>query len=160
MRFIDFVENKVEDYFNPAVLSSAMNQSSKSRELLVDMSIDDFLNLAEEGHSPSKESGVSSLMSQGVKFDSVPFLGVGYSEGDPFAMQVKSHEGRHRARGLKKLGFATMPVKVIHDSIRWGGQTDPKNYDYVKNFPTHFISEDGSVKVPFKISRKDLSDRF
>lgn len=160
MRFIDFMENNVEDYFDSSALSMAKNQGSKSRELLIDMSIDDFLRLAEEGRSFSKESGVDSLLSKGIKFESIPFLGVGFYSGDPLAMKVKSHEGRHRARALRKLGFKMMPVKVVHDSIRWGGQLNPNNYDYVDNFPTHFVSEDGSVVVPFAITREDLNDRF
>lgn len=155
-----FIESVGMDYFDSSALLAARNQSSKSRELLIDMDIDDFLKLAESGRSGDKERGVDDLLSSGVKFSSIPFLGVGFSDSDPFAMQVRSHEGRHRARALKRIGIKTMPVRIIHDSIRWGGQISSDNYDYVDKFPTHFVSEGGGEVVPFGVTREDLELRF
>jgi len=148
------IEGSVEDYFDPIALSMARNQDIGSRELLIDMTIDDFLKLAKKGYSISSEHCVECLLSKGLKFESVPYLGVGYHSGDPLGMQVKSHEGRHRARALKKRGFKTMPVNIVHDYIQWRSfkrrrQSNP--------FPTHFISEDGSVIVPFNLTINDLN---
>ena len=121
--------------FDQQALQDAARQNDKSREILTYVSINDFLNVAEEGRDERKEQAVKQLVSEGTKFNSIPYLGF-INNGDGTG-QVVGHEGRHRARALADLGYEDMPVRIVSEqggngpSIRWGQQDDPSNMDYV-----------------------------
>jgi len=145
-----------DKYFDQTEIERASNQNPKSRETLVRMPIDDFLNMAE--HLPvkdqTKEKTVSDLLSSETRFESLPYLRF---ENMGESVSIMSHEGRHRAMALKELGVKTIPVVVKSDtgdgpSIRWGEQDNPKSFDYVKDFPTMLETENGDM-VPFPFSR-------
>lgn len=137
--------------FNEEALAAARKQNDASREILVDMPIDDFLSAAKTGVDDSKLAGTRSLVAEGTPFESVPSLSF-RNNGDGTG-QVTGHEGRHRALALKEQGDTTIPVLLISQggsgpSVRWGKQLDPNNFDYVDNIPTRLIEEEGSSVVP------------
>lgn len=116
----------------------------KSREVLTEMNIDDFLKLAKEGFDPAKAKRLKGV----EKFDDVPYLMLDTS-GD--VAKVVGHEGRHRALALREMGETTMPVTLRDGRIRWD-QQDPKDWDYNKIWPTKIESESGDIigKFPIK----------
>lgn len=136
-------------YFDEAEVDNAIRQasSSKSREALTQMNIDDFLALAKEGYSPAKAAGISDVS----KFDDLPFLNIRSEDG---IANITGHEGRHRARRLKELGESTMPVRIKSD-IRWDQQNDPKLWDYEQDYPQILFNEDGTKKSPFPFVQGD-----
>jgi len=145
------VKTKVEDIpvkaFEEKALAEAANQNEMSREILVEMPIDDFLNVAKKEVSQTKLKGTRALVEDGKPFNTIPSLSFS-NKGDGTG-QVVGHEGRHRAMALKERGETTIPVKIISDasntgpSIRWGIQNDPTHRDYVELLPTKLIEEDG-----------------
>lgn len=154
-----------DQYFDPEALAKEQRNSGKfkSSEVLVHLSPDEFLALAERGFDESKEKTVSGVLESGGKFSDIPFLKFGHDgEGTAF---VTGHEGRHRAMQLKKLGVKSMPVVMASVSggktynstgggkIRWSEQDDPSTFDYIKNWPTVIESENGDVS-PFPLTRE------
>lgn len=138
---------KVSDFFEKGVDYAP---KSKSRELVVDMPIDEFLSLAKPGYDTTKAKRVSSMIKEGKKFDDIPHLTTRV-KGDK--LQVVGHEGRHRARALKELGYKTIPVKIQDSTIRWDQQANPKLFDYIENWPSKIVSEDGEKAVNMFIGR-------
>ena len=137
--------------FNEEALSNAKMQSVGSRDILVEMPIDDFLSAAKTGLDSSKLAVTRSLIKEGKPFDSIPSLSF-KNNGDGTG-QVTGHEGRHRALALKEKGDNTIPVILTSQagdgpSIRWGKQTDPSSMDFVDNIPTKLVEEEGSSIIP------------
>lgn len=133
-----------------------------SREKLIEMNIDDFLMLAEPGLDQDKYAGAKKLMQEGKNFNSLPFIwafGAGKN-----TLKVEGHEGRHRARVLKELGYKTMPV-LLKTDIRWSFQNDPSHRDYEQNWPNRIEAQDKVARgdepggkraesVPMPVSRE------
>lgn len=96
-----------------------------------------------------------------MKLDDIPFL-ILNTEGD--TAYITGHEGRHRAMILAKLGVDLMPIIIKSYNIRWGCQNNPEmKYDYVKEWPTKLVSENGEeTNFPFArdIYFKDSKDRL
>jgi hypothetical protein len=82
------------------------SQTLDALEVLIEMPIDTFLLLAKKGHSDKKEARVKGLLDKGEKFNSLPYFRLS-------GIKIIGHEGRHRARALKALGYYSMPVKLI-----------------------------------------------
>jgi len=141
----------VENWFE-GVEGAAVTQY-KGKNKLVEMPIDTFLKLAERdtpGDRQDKVARVKKIIDENGKFSAVPYL---YIETDSKGnAKVTGHEGRHRARALKALGYNTIPVE-LRSSIRWSEQQDPENFDYQKNWPTNLVGQEGDV-VPFPVSRE------
>jgi hypothetical protein len=122
------------DAFTQQAIQDAENDSrEKSREVVVEMNIDDFLNLAEEGKDAQKEARLKDV----DQFNQIPHLS---TEGE----QVVGHEGRNRARRMKELGYTTMPVRIIDEKVRWGENPDVR-FDTLKA-----ESGDFSIEHPVK----------
>jgi len=122
------------DAFTPKAIEYAERDSRrKSREVVVEMNIDDFLNLARKGRDKDKEEALKDV----DQFDQIPHLS---TEGE----QVVGHEGRHRARRMKELGYTTMPVRIIDEKVRWGENPDVR-FDTLKA-----ESGDFSIEHPVK----------
>ena len=131
----------------------------KSKSFVVEYPIDDFLRLADEGEYADKAKRVAGF----DKFETYPQLTVQTMKTG--VAKVTGHEGRHRARELKKRGYTTMPVEFRSDidtPIRWSEQGDPKNYDYRELFPKGLVGQDKSLARkerdavrPFPIKRGD-----
>ena len=119
----------------------------KSRELLREIPIDTFLTVAEKGSDATKTEGIKKLLDSKTKFSDLPYLLMDESG------KIYAHEGRHRARALKELGYDTMPVKVISRNIRWSEQS-PERFDYIENWPEKMTSEDSKINIPFPFDRK------
>ena len=139
--------------FNEEALRTAANQNDKSREILVEMPIDDFLMSARKEVSGAKLEGTRSLVAEGTPFNSVPQLTF-RNNGDGTGTVI-GHEGRHRAMALREQGETTIPVRLTANagdgpSIRWGQQNDPSSSDYVDAIPQNLIEEGGtrSVSMP------------
>jgi hypothetical protein len=127
----------------------------KSKEKLIEMNIDDFLNLAKQGYMPAKAKDISDLAKEGKKFTSLPFLQV--SLNNEGVLKVVGHEGRHRARFLRDTGYQSIPVvlKTLDpNSIRWSEQDNPRSFDYVDNWPTRIEAQEGSFSIPMPVSRE------
>jgi hypothetical protein len=110
----------------------------KSRSLLVEMPLDDFLNLAEPLPAEQQRGDAEKWFKEGSLFDDVPFIKTDLD-------RVTGHEGRHRAILFKKLGYSTMPVEFRDYVIRWG-EEDPKD------FPETLKSEDGEREFNYPIT--------
>lgn len=102
--------NSVDDYFNARDLDAARNVNSKSREVLIYISPDDFLSMARKGQSDQKSDRVDMVIENGEKFGSIPTLS--FTHNGNREAQVVDHDGRHRARALKSLGFDKIPVVI------------------------------------------------
>lgn len=101
----------------------------RSRSVYSEMSPDTFLELALPGMSDEKAAGLIAV----TQFSSYPFLQIdGYG-------RVIGHEGRHRARELKRRGFVRMPVILHHRFCRW----DEAGAEH----PNKLISEDAQSVV-------------
>jgi len=144
------------EYFNDVAFDS-LSIKHKSRETVVLMSPDEFLDMArklgddtEFGKSTTK---LVEHLDEGGKFDDVPFLKF-ENDGEGTA-KVVGHEGRHRMNALKAKGVTKVPVRFIsseHGSgpgIRWSEQADPDSFDYVKTRPTKLLSEEGDKSIAF-----------
>jgi len=147
------------DVFAEQALRNARNQSPMSRQVMVDMDIDEFLNLAASGPTVPNQR-VRDALSSGEKFSDVPFLMFDNMGGG--LAQVVGHEGRNRALALKEIGRTTMPVRLWSreggpgKAIRWGAQGDPSDYDFVEDFPLRIRPEGVSsdvYDVPFPVSQ-------
>ena len=139
--------------FNKEALEVASKQSDRSREILVNMPINDFLKAAKKEVSQAKLSGTRRLIENGETFDTVPSLAF-VNNGDGTG-KVVGHDGRHRAIALREAGEDTIPVLLSNQagdgpSIRYGVQNDPNDRDYVDILPKTLIEEDGSgfVEMP------------
>lgn len=147
------------DYFSAESIKQAENQTDKSREILVDLPVDVFINLAmplREG-ADSKTERIQKAIEDGVKFDQLPYLRITHN-GDK--AQVNEHDGRHRAMELQRRGVKTIPVVLISDKIRWGSQ-EAGNLDRVPDgeFPTVLVSQDGEFEIPFPVTREQADDQ-
>ena len=80
--------------FDKKALDIAAKQNDKSREILVDMPIEDFLQAAKKEVSQTKLDNTRDLVSKGKPFESIPSLSI-KNNGDGTA-KVTDHDGRHR----------------------------------------------------------------
>jgi hypothetical protein len=119
-------------YFNEQALQSALHQSPMSRECLIYLTPAQFLDLASPGFDSEKQKGVKELITKGISFSELPFIGVEtLKDGNVIVgSNGRDHEGRHRARAL--LGVLKMiPVRLISrefgeaPAYRWG-KTDKR----------------------------------
>lgn len=130
-----------------AIEKATKEAGRKSRTLVTEINIDDFLNLARKGEDASKADSLKNV----DVFDEIPYL---RTEKDADGvLKVVGHEGRHRARRLKELGYETIPVRITDRDIRWDQQVDPKSFDYKKEWPTVIKSEDGDFIGEFPIKQ-------
>ena len=150
--------------FDPEALKSAANQNDKSREILVDMPIEDFLRVSEKV-SPDDLARADSrkvtkeLVEKGTPFRSIPSLTF-ENLGDGTA-KATGHEGRHRAMALLAAGEDTIPVVLKSSggkggSIRWGQQNDPNSFDYIDVLPDRLKSEDTDDVVPMPDAARNI----
>jgi hypothetical protein len=152
--FIDLVESAGshdgDSYFRMDGPEMQDAQNQRSRATLAYMSPDDFLLMAEKGHNDSKAENVASLLQQGEKFSSLPFLS--FVHDGKGTARVTGHEGRHRALALKKLGVHQIPVILLSGedgegkAIRWGNQDNA--FDRVDNPPKTLRGDDGRGSIP------------
>lgn len=151
------------DYFPKSKLQSYENQSTKSREILIQMTPDDFLKLALpiSGADQSKKGRVSEILGRREKFTDLPFMSFEH-DGNGNA-KIIAHEGRHRAEALKEFGVKTIPVVFISaeggggQAIRWGEQSNTNSPDVIEGkWPAKLISENGkeSIEFPVKDNRQ------
>jgi len=139
--------------FNQDEIQKQAKPGYKSRYKLIEMPIDDFLSLADAGIVRTKTEDARAILERGDNFETIPFL-----KSDDKG-QVYGHEGRHRARALKDLGYTSMPVELRMANLRWSEQLDPNNFDYEKDWPETLKAqekaEDPSFSIPFPVKRED-----
>jgi len=130
----------------------------KSRTKLIELPIDDFLALSDDGTAEYKTEGVQKLVSEGKKFSSLPFLIID-RDG-----RVEGHEGRHRARALKQAGYTTMPVILRSANIRWSEQSDADRFDYVEDWPTKMQAQKDAANpnfsIDFPVTREEAASDY
>lgn len=145
--------SRLRAYFHPEVMRKAQDVEYKSRSQVIKMKIEDFLKMAKPLGNPVKEKAerIQHLLKHKIDFESIPFL---FFEVEGDKAKVTGHEGRHRAMALLELGQTTMPVE-LRGPIRWSEQNDSGRFDYLETWPKTLISEDGSKRIPFPISRKE-----
>ena len=123
----------------------------KSRDKLISMPIDDFLLLAKATTGDVyKTTAATKLAASGTPFSSLPIL---LFTTDGATARVTGHEGRHRAKALKALGYTEIPV-IFRGDIRWSEQLNPTNFDYKHNWPTTLVGENREA-LPFPVRRED-----
>lgn len=140
---------------------------------IVDMPIDTFLGLAEpipaddyKRHPPSSVADFAREVANGKEFGwTIPYLTIRKNEDDRW--KVVGHDGRHRARLLKAIGYTEMPVHLIFEGglpAEGKGQLPKRlwcqndcgkkreKYDY--KFP---VDDDNYGEAYFSIDREPLS---
>lgn len=150
--------------FDAALIEHYRTPRWKSRERLIDLSIDAFLALtpafgtATGGHTvdPDKLDAVRSLLRGSVAFRSLPMLMIDSQH------RVHGHEGRHRAIALMERGCDTMPVILLSASIRWSEQGNSASiHDYIDPWPTALHADpraaDPAFAIAFPVSREEAS---
>lgn len=120
-----------EKYFEKLAIDKAYRQNDMSRETVITLKCSDFLRLATPGTDPEKEQTVKELLEEGMKFNSLPYLGVETKKnGDvEVASNGGDHEGRHRVRALLQLGVEELPIRLFSNetggrSYRWRSTQD------------------------------------
>lgn len=149
--------------FDSALIEREAIPRFKSRDKLVSMPIADFLAMANklEATDKDKAANISKVLDENVPLSDLPFLQI-KNEGTKGA-KVVGHEGRHRALELQRRGYTHMPVILgtqDSGSIRWSQQGNEANFDYVKDWPTKLASEDGSVNIPFPVTRENATTPY
>jgi hypothetical protein len=161
---IDLTSDK---YFDDTALGNAKNQNSKSRDILVYLTPDEFLSIAKSGIDKTKAERVKSIGDAGQKFSDIPQISF-ENDGNGFAY-VTGHEGRHRAMYLKEKGVANIPVvmrsttlnAVDRPTIRWGELGTKSPDDFIAQgwtFPTKIRQQDGENIVDFPINIDDIAN--
>ena len=149
--------------FNQDEINKESEVGYKSRDKLIDMNIDDFLSLAKEGFVTSKQADADKRVAEGTPFTSIPYLRAYATEEGGTTYKVEGHEGRHRARALKKVGYTTMPVLFTTD-IRFSEQNDPENFDYITNWPKKLEAQEGAenpnFSIDFPVSREESDQSY
>lgn len=157
---IDFLK-----YFDLEKIGEKDVCKNKSREKMVFIKINDFINLSKgiddvDGpafYEPEEDIKIKRIVDSikcGEKFVNIPEIGVNTSCDDGVA-RVDSHEGRHRAMVLAALGCEYMPVMIQTSSIRFSEQMELSNYDYVEQWPEMIASEDNDFVDHFPIAREE-----
>lgn len=151
---------EVDKFFREDDLQTLKDSNPLSRSFLIYMPINDFLKMAKVGYAEEKETRVEKMIKEGEKF-SIPSLRFD-NKGEK--AEVTGHEGRHRARALRRMGYTDMPVEFVSaggnaGAIRWGQQMNPANKDY-KIFPKQLIGENGTTAIDFPVTREMVADRF
>lgn len=145
------------NYFTEDAVAKAEKESGsyKSRQHLIYMSPDEFLQMAEriEEAVPSKQETVEGVLSKSSKFDSIPFLA--FEHDGKGQAKVVGHEGRHRAMSLKERGVTRMPV-MLHsqgkDAIRWSEQGNLKNLDRISGEWPQVLEGETEGEIPFPVA--------
>jgi len=156
------------ELFDPKEIKKHSHTPNKGRTKLIDMNIDDFLRLSTPGYVKSKEADVEKALNSGEKLRELPSI-VAYQEdgkgdlivdgnNDPRREGINNHEGRHRARALKKRGYSTMPV-LLTTNIRFSEQQDPEKFDYIEDWPKKIIGYDGNTAA-FPVKREDADKDY
>jgi len=134
---------------------SRIDAGPKSREIVVEMSPDEFLDMAEAYDSlgaTMEESTLEHL--RGVEsFNDVPMLTVSANQGAGPDLRVVGHEGRHRAVVMRERGVESFLVRLIaNDSarIRW---------DEVTQLPPDLLTENGDIRA-FPIRIEEVPQRI
>lgn len=138
--------------FNPRTGEVDYGLRDASRSIVVDMPIDMFLHLAAEGGRPGSAELVRGVAETGEKFDMIPLLRMTFEPGKPEDRYVYDHDGRHRARQLKSMGYDTVPVMVEDVSIRWDRQAKD-HPDRVAVWPERITDQNENTVFPMFISR-------
>lgn len=117
--------DKIHSFFDiRGILKYGSGGVGKSgvEEQIVDMPIDTFLGLAEpipaddyKRHQASSVTDFARDVANGKYFGwTIPYLTIRKNEDDKW--KVVGHDGRHRARLLKAIGYEEMPVHLIFDT--------------------------------------------
>ncbi len=155
------------EMFHPESIESKRHVGYKSKNKLVKMKIDDFLTLAkklnpkEEAGSAHKQENIKKSLDSGERIKEIPYL---YIDSENFGNSdehyVTGHEGRNRAKELKRRGYTHMPVELRHGDVRWDQQNDPSRWDYRETWPTKLRSEDKDKVLPYPVTRDDSGKSY
>lgn len=154
----------VWDYFekNAFTEEQARGRHSPERAMIVDMSPDDYIALAEpiKADDSKHHADLGKKVDKGEikRFKTIPALLMRLMEDGKDA-KVYGHDGRHRAMMLKELGFKTIPVALYWENTRWESLPEDKNGN--KYYPKFlWVQNDKAVhrekdKLPFPVEEKD-----
>mgnify|MGYP001570962472 CR=1 FL=1 len=122
--------------------------NSRSRNLVVYMAPATFLKLAmpmQRGWEKDTSTKlVEKLLAEGKPFSSLPTLYLTLEKGNlDTTVQVKNHEGRHRAAALHAQGVEEMPVGLAHEALRWARSAGP--YDFT-TWPDSLLPQQGYLQ--------------
>lgn len=148
-----------DTYFSEQAWEFASGQTGyKSRGIVIHMSPDEFLYLAERTNinTSGKLERVQTVIEQGGQFDSIPYLA--FANDGKGGARVTGHEGRHRVSVLKAMGVTSVPVMFESresgdgPAIRWDNQI-PDTFDFVNVWPQTLTNQDGNGTVPFPVEQ-------
>lgn len=151
-------DNNVLQFFKLEDLNMYRQIKWKSRDKLIMLPIDKFLSLAASGYDNEKEQRVLDMIAKHQQFD-LPFLDIDFTNDQNSIPMIVGHEGRHRAKVLKRLGYYDIPVLIKSDMMRWSEQNNPRAFDYREIWPTKVKSQQGKI-FPFFISREQSTLDF
>lgn len=148
--------HQADVYFNEKALENARRQNFLSRETLVYMPTDKFLDMAEHLRFPDQQKAreVAMVLEKfDTPFDSLPHLSI-ENNGDGTATVV-GHEGRHRAMELKRRGIKNIPVVLLSteggkgEAIRW-----QRWIEEGRALPRTLINQNKRGSMPFPVDQK------
>lgn len=150
----------VRKYFDAEFFNRMAAINVNNRHRIIYMHPDDFLALALKGGGEKKTKRVADFLEQSMRFPDLPYLWIDTVRKDTKEFEVNytentciiiAHEGRHRTRALKKLGYNAIPV-VIHSTssldIKWfrdkvrpefvKAQDGYRTFDFAKVFDENY----------------------
>lgn len=155
------VSESTRRHFGADGLTAALAEcQGRSRSLLVELPVKDFLGLVPAGTDPDKLAPLRQVVSRGVPLRTVPQLLIEFY-GDE--ARVRGHEGRHRALALSERGVAVVPVILRAQGVRWSLLDDEaaivREVPHWRGWPRGLVSEDGRTRMPFPFSQAEAHAR-
>lgn len=162
--FDSLKKKSVWDFFakNAFTEEQAKGRFSPERAMIVDMSPDLFLALAEpiKKDDAKRHENLGDKIENGEikRFDTIPALLMRIMEDSDDA-KVYGHDGRHRAILLKNDGFVSIPVALYWDNATW--ERLPVHKDGSRFFPKELWCQNDKnaereiEKIPFPVLESD-----
>lgn len=155
------MSDSTRKHFGADGLTAALAEcQGRSRSLLVELPVKDFLGLVPASTDPDKLASLGQLVARGVPLRTVPQLLIEFA-GDE--ARVRGHEGRHRALALLERDVTVVPVILRAVGVRWSLLDDEgaivREVPHWRRWPRDLVSQDGRMRMPFPFSQAEAHAR-